>query len=114
MSTLPRNEENRRRAARYQTCVETRICYGPQDSVAIPCTIRNISTGGAMIEADEVSLLPLAFRLLNPRLGLSYDCKVVWRRGNQVGVSFVQTIDLKPKASLGARALRKVRSLIGR
>lgn len=114
MSTLPRNEENRRRAARYPTCVETRICYGPRDSVAIPCTIRNISTGGALIEANEVSLLPLAFRLMNPRLGRSYDCRVVWRRGNQVGVSFTRTIDLKDKLSLGARALRTVKSLVKR
>jgi len=114
MSNSPRNVENRRRAVRYPTCVETRICYGPQDSVSVPCTIRNISTGGALIEANEVSLLPLAFRLLNPRLEVSYDCNVVWRRGNQVGVSFAQTIDLKAKASLGARALRKVKSLVKR
>jgi hypothetical protein len=114
MSKLLRDEENRRRAVRHATCVKTRICYGPQDSVTIPCTIRNISTGGALIEASEVSLLPLAFRLLDPRQGLAYDCKVVWRRGNQVGVAFAGKTDLKARPGLGARAMRKVKALVKR
>jgi hypothetical protein len=112
MSTSLRDQENRRRAVRHPTALETRICYGPQDSVTIPCIIRNISTGGALIEASEVSLLPLSFRILDPIQRLAYDCKVVWRRGNQVGVSFAQTIDLKAKTGLGARALRTMKSLV--
>jgi hypothetical protein len=114
MSALLRDQENRRREVRHPTCVKARICYGPQGSVSIPCTIQNISNGGALIEADEVSLLPVAFRLMNPSQGLAYDAKVMWRRGNQVGVAFSQTIDLKPKAGLGARALRAVRQLVKR
>jgi hypothetical protein len=114
MNTSLRDQENRRRAVRHPTFVKARICYGPQGSVSIPCTIRNISTGGAMIEASEVSLLPLNFRLFDPPHGLAYDCNVVWRRGNHVGVSFAKTIDLKPKAGLGARALQTVKSLVKR
>ncbi len=114
MSTLLRDQENRRQAVRHPTCVKTRICYGPQDSVTVPCTIRNISTGGALIEAAEVSLLPLTFRLLDPSKGLAYDSKVVWRRGNQVGVTFAKTIAMKPKAGFGARALQAVKSLVNR
>jgi hypothetical protein len=119
MSALLRDQENRRREVRHPTCLKARICYGPQGSVSIPCTIRNISNGGALIEAAEVSLLPVAFRLMNPSQGVAYDAKVVWRRGNQVGVALVgvafsQTIDLKPKAGLGARALQAVRLLVKR
>ncbi len=114
MSKSPRDQENRRRAVRHATFVKAHICYGPQGSVSIPCTIRNISTGGALIEATEVSLLPLAFRLFDPSQGLAYDSTVVWRRGNQVGVAFARTIDLKPKPGLRARALQAVRSLVKR
>lgn len=114
MSTSLRDRENRRQAARQSTLVKAKIVYGPQGSVSIPCTIRNISTGGALIEASEVSLLPVSFRLFDPSQDRAYDAKVVWRRGNQVGVSFEQTIGLKPKASLGVRALAAVRSLVKR
>ena len=114
MNAWQRDEENRRRAVRHATALKTRICYGPQDSITIPCIIRNISTGGALIEASEVSLLPLSFRIMDPVQGLAYDCNVVWRRGNQVGVSFAQTIDLKAKTGLGARALRTMKSLVKR
>lgn len=114
MSTRPRDLENRRRAVRHPANVTATICYGPQDSISIACTIRNISTGGALIEAAEVSLLPLAFRLLDLRQGLAYDSKVVWRRGNEVGVAFERTIDLKPKASLGVRAMKAVKALVDR
>lgn len=114
MSTSLRDQENRRRAVRHPTFVKAHICYGPKGSVSIPCTIRNISTGGALIEATEISLLPLAFRLFDPSQDRAYDSNVVWRRGNQVGVAFAQTIDLKPKAGLGVRALQAVRSLVKR
>ncbi len=114
MSSLQQEAENRRREFRHPTALKTRICYGPNDSVTVPCIIRNISSGGALIEASEVSLLPLTFRVLDTVQGLSYDCKVVWRRGNQVGVSFARTIDLKAKTGLGARALRTMKSLVKR
>ncbi len=114
MSTVLRDGENRRREVRLPTALKTHICYGPQDSVTVPCVIRNISSGGAQIEAGEVSLLPLTFRILDPVNRVGYDCRVVWRKGNQVGVAFAQTIDLKAKASLGARALRTMKSLVKR
>lgn len=100
-----RPERENRRSVRHPTSVKARICYGPDGAVATPCTIRNISTGGAMIEVPEVSLLPLAFRLEDPARGFKRDCKVVWRRGDQVGVSFTQAIDPQSKATPAARDL---------
>lgn len=99
---------NRRQSERRETCLKAQISYGPKDAIALACTIRNISNGGAMLDLPEERLLPPAFRLINIGEGFAYDAHIVWRRGGQIGVYFTGSSDLRAAASPKTRALRAV------
>ena len=99
---------NRRQAERRETCLKARITYGARDSVTLDCTIRNLSSGGAMLDLPEGALLPPTFRLLNTGDGFAYDAQIVWRRGRELGVAFSRIEDLRPASLPVARGLRAV------
>ncbi len=67
----------------------------------IPCVLWDISEGGARIAAAHGNALPDVFGLfLNKEGKARRFCQVVWRRGSQLGVRFVEeevaNIDLDP------------------
>jgi hypothetical protein len=67
----------------------------------IPCVLWDISEGGARIAAAHGNALPDVFGLFLNKDGKSRRfCQVVWRRGSQLGVRFVEdevaNIDLDP------------------
>ena len=99
---------NRRQSERRETCLKAQISYGPKDGITLDCTIRNISSGGAMLDVPADRLLPPAFRLINIGEGFAYDAHIVWRRGPQIGVYFSGAADLRAAASPKTRALRAV------
>jgi PilZ domain-containing protein len=58
--------------------------------VRIPCVLWDVSDGGARIAAARASSLPQVFCLLMGNDGQSRRfCRVVWRKGGQVGVRFI-------------------------
>jgi hypothetical protein len=68
----------------------------------IPCVLWDISEGGARIAAAHGGALPAVFGLFLNKDGKSRRfCQVVWRRGTQLGVRFVEddvaNIDLDPR-----------------
>ena len=55
------------------------------------CTVRDISSTGAAIEfADPISMLPFgrAFNLIIKEDGLRLACRIVWKSGYRMGVTF--------------------------
>jgi hypothetical protein len=57
-----------------------------------PCVLRDISATGAAIEfPDLVTVLPFekGFNLIVKEDGLKLSCLIVWKRGFQMGVTFV-------------------------
>jgi hypothetical protein len=55
------------------------------------CVVRDLSASGARITVDDRNALPAKLRLAftrDARTGRA--CRVVWRRGNTVGVKFVR------------------------
>lgn len=56
-----------------------------------PCTVRDISATGAAIEFPEpVNVLPFArgFNLIVKDDGLKLACRIVWKSGYRMGVTF--------------------------
>lgn len=56
-----------------------------------PCTVRDISATGAAIEfPDLVSVLPFknGFNLIIKDDGLKLACRIVWKSGYRMGVTF--------------------------
>jgi hypothetical protein len=65
------------------------IGYGAGDA-NIPCVVWDLSTGGARLSAAHTEALPAGFVLyLTKDRTLRRYCRVVWRKGAQVGVQFV-------------------------
>jgi PilZ domain-containing protein len=60
--------------------------------LVITCTIRNISTGGALIVVESPYTLPATFELQLANGGGNYRCSVVWRKSDRVGVRFEKSI----------------------
>jgi hypothetical protein len=56
-----------------------------------PCTVRDLSATGAALEfPDPVNIIPIAkaFTLIIPDDGLKLPCRIVWKSGHRMGVSF--------------------------
>ncbi len=56
----------------------------------IPCTVRNMSAGGAAIDLDTPVTLPQSFTLSIARDHFVRHCRTVWRSDKRVGLAFVQ------------------------
>ena len=53
-----------------------------------PCTVRNLSSGGAAIELDERADLPPSFMLTIESDRLIRRCHQVWSNERRIGVAF--------------------------
>ncbi len=56
---------------------------------SIPCTIRDISAGGARLTIQSALYVPDTFQLYVEIERIVASCRVVWRHCNEVGVCFV-------------------------
>jgi hypothetical protein len=55
------------------------------------CLVQDMSTTGAKLTIDDPNSLPARLRLALTRdARTGRNCEVVWRRGNSVGIKFVQ------------------------
>lgn len=55
----------------------------------LDCTVRNLTDQGAMLETASPFGLPDRFKLIIASDGTRRVCRVVWRRGQRLGVVFV-------------------------
>jgi hypothetical protein len=54
----------------------------------VPCTVRNLSVGGATLELSSPWGMPDKFDLMISSEHLRRTCRVIWRRGQKLGVAF--------------------------
>jgi hypothetical protein len=100
------------------------IEFGNYKKTSVPCTIRDVSVTGAGLELVGSFRAPDQFTLILSD-GLRKSCKVAWRRGKRIGVSFTDGAaraderaalmteeDLASKRQIGAR-LRAARESRG-
>lgn len=57
---------------------------------ALPCVVRNISEGGALLEFQAAEMLPYRFRIVIESEGVDSDCEIRHQTGNRMGVEFVK------------------------
>ena len=98
----------RRASARARTLLRGRICHGPHFVMSIPCTVRNLTPGGALLQLPDQQTIPLAFALLNVSDGVAYDATVVWRQDRLAGVTLGERHDLRQPASGDWKSLRAI------
>ena len=57
-----------------------------------PCTLVDLSTGGAKLAGVRANTIPEEFRLRTP-LGDRRSCRVIWRTEGTLGVEFTDQVD---------------------
>lgn len=78
--------EERRASARRRVLKGAHIVFNGGRST-ITCTVRNLSTTGALLRVESVVGVPPDF-VLSLDGGTQYRCKVVRRSGGEIGVEF--------------------------
>src|SRR5882724_8541310 len=68
--------------------LQARASYG-DGAISTQCTVNELSDVGARINIASSFALPETFDLSIPQRGISCRAKLVWRRGDQAGVDFV-------------------------
>ena len=64
--------------------------------VTLPCTVRDVSDGGARLRIEGSMTAPDTFELIIEIDGLVASCEVVSRRGNEISVRFVSPPRMVP------------------
>lgn len=82
--------ENKRRVPRRRVLKGAIIAYNDKHRT-IPCTVHDISDRGARLRLHAMAA-PDAFILIIELDGIEADCKVVWRKAPDIGVTFIAPI----------------------
>jgi methyl-accepting chemotaxis protein len=85
MGTFPHPIE-RRQFGRRQSQAHATISARGRPS--IPCIMRDVSDGGALLEVPNPHWLPCRFRLVIQANGFEAECEIVHRTEHAVGVRF--------------------------
>ena len=75
----------KRAARRYRVLKGATISF---NASGIPCTVRNLSSGGAAVDLDQPADLPPSFMLTIESDRLIRRCRPVWSNERRVGVAF--------------------------
>lgn len=59
---------------------------------SVPCTISDVSEGGAAIDCENGTWLPFNFRLVCEPLGIDRLCEIRNQRQSRFGVEFVENV----------------------
>lgn len=77
----------RRRRPRKEISSDGYLFFGPSRGV-FHCAALNVSTGGAKLALDRFYALPGKFVLSFDQFTTAQSCRMIWARGNFVGVKF--------------------------
>lgn len=85
------DEQEQRAAARRELTYPMAIEL-PGDGRLLPCLMDDVSRGGARLVLREMGEVPDMFVLRLDAAGRARrTCRLVWRRGSDLGVAFVET-----------------------
>ncbi|MGB9368808.1 MAG: PilZ domain-containing protein [Xanthobacteraceae bacterium] len=79
--------EERRRVPRHRTLKSGKIVVQSGRWV-VDCTVRNLSTQGALLLVRGLAGIPEKFELVLETTGEHHPCRVAWRGADRVGVEF--------------------------
>jgi hypothetical protein len=91
---------NERRAlARHKTFIKGRIYFNNRLS-SMDCIVRDVTANGARLDFSESVTLPDAFELYIPSRDEYFHARVIWRRGDNLGISW--TPEAAPRDQAGS------------
>jgi PilZ domain len=77
---------DRRKSARRKALDTALVRFG---DLSMSCVVQDVSDTGAAVQVPAQSEVPDEFRLVMPR-NKTWYCRVIWRQGAWIGVSFAQ------------------------
>ena len=102
--------DNARAAPRRRTLLPGRLCT--ELGISAPCTIHNLSTGGAQVRLSDSVPLPKQLYLVDVSHELGHKAEVRWRFGSALGLRFVSSFDVNaPSTPEAARAVQQWESV---
>jgi len=78
------------------------------DAHTLDGVVRDLSETGARLGIASSLPLPKSFRLILAREGRCHEVEVVWRRGQEIGVTFIGAIDLSDATDASVRLLKRL------
>mgnify|MGYP001554850105 CR=1 FL=1 len=85
--------QERRRSARKDVKIGANaIIANPE--MTIDCMILDFSDSGAKLQMPDVDIITARFKLFVPDVDHIYECEVVWRHGENLGVKFANCVAL--------------------
>ena len=79
--------EERRRVPRHRTLKSGKIVVQSGRWV-VDCTVRNLSTQGALLLVRSLAAIPEKFDLVLETTGEHHPCRIAWRGEDRLGVEF--------------------------
>ncbi len=83
--------DERRRHGRNRTYLGGTISFN-HGQQTLPCHVRNLGTAGARLDFSGAVPLPDEIDLAIPRRGEHHRVRVVWRREDSLGVTFLPRV----------------------
>ena len=109
--TAPKHATDPRVAPRLKTLLAARISFNNGQST-LDCLIRNLSDMGAKLIVSAAVTLPECFDLLIPQKSVTRRGRIVWRRGEAMGVRFDEDAPRSESSDPDATSLtRRMREL---
>lgn len=96
--------EDGRNHPRNRTYLSGQVAYR-QRYCALDCLVRDWSPAGARLVFSEELVLPTKFDLVIPHKRDSQPARIVWRKGTEVGVRFLDNPDERPSVEV-ARSIQ--------
>ena len=98
-------DAERRAYHRARTLFAGKIIIG-DGSISPDCMIRNLSVAGARVRIARSIDLPGVVGLLVIKEGLLFDATVIWRNGDETGVTFSGQHDMRRDTDPGRKIVR--------
>lgn len=100
--------KERRTLSRQKSFLQGRVYFNNRRS-CFDCLVRDYSDQGARLKFSESTTVPDAMELFIPNREEMHRARVIWRNGNEMGVSFgedIQSPSIAPDAAQGDLASR--------
>src|SRR3954453_22488616 len=108
---------NQRVAPRMRTLIAAKISFRNGQST-LDCLIRNLSDTGAKLIVSAAVTLPECFDLIVPQKSVTRRVRIVWRRGEAMGVRFDEgaprSESRDPDATSLTRRMRELEAEVAR
>ena len=115
--SAPQPASDQRIAPRLKALLAAKISFNNGQST-LDCLIRNLSDTGAKLIVSAAIALPDSFDLLIPQKSVTRRVRIVWRRGEEMGVRFDEgaprSESRDPHASSLTRRMRELAAEVAR